>query len=99
MPDYNPDKERHRDHKWIVHNRKREREPEPIAAADKVMAFNDEGRFSVNDEKVAAEIRDEYSKDVTVTRVSAHHPADRGHTYFFTVPELPWKKVNNGTKK
>jgi hypothetical protein len=92
MPDFNPDKERHRSHKWIVHNATRNREPLPVVAADKVMKFNDEGRFSVDDEKVAAEIREEYPRDVTVTRVNASHPADRGHKYFFTVPELPWKR-------
>ena len=94
MPDYNPDKERHRDHKWVVHNVKRTRDPDPIVAADKVMAFNKEGRFTVSDEKVAQEIREEYPRDVSVTRVNYSHPSDRGHTYFFTVPELPWKRNN-----
>lgn len=92
MPDFNPDKERHRDHRWIVHNTKRTRDPDPVVAADKVMEFNKEGRFMVSDEAVAAEIREEYPKDVTVTRVNYSHPSDRGHTYFFTVPQLPWKK-------
>lgn len=92
MPDYNPDRERHRDHAWVVHNVKRTRTPEPVVAADKVMKFNKEGRFVVRDEKVAAEIREEYPKDVTVSRINMSHPSDRGHTYFFTVPRLPWKE-------
>jgi hypothetical protein len=98
MPDFNSDKENHRKHKWIVHNAARTREPEPIVAADKVMEFDREGRFAVSDERVAAEIREEYPRDVTVTRVNAHHPSDRGHRYFFTVPELPWKNAVSGVE-
>ena len=92
MPDFNPDKERWRGkRKWIVHNATRNREFTDVVAADKVMKFDREGRFSVSDEKVANEIREEYPRDVTVTRVHASHPSDRGHHYMFTVPELPWK--------
>lgn len=92
MADFNPDKERHRKHKWIVHNATRNRDFTKVVAADKVMPFNDEGRFSVRDEKVAAEIREEYPHDVTVTRVLAEHVSDRGHKYFFTCPAMPWHK-------
>jgi hypothetical protein len=57
------------------------------------MKFNGEGRFSVDDESVAAEIRKEYPATTTVTRVSKYHSSDRGHIYFFgQMPEMPWHK-------
>ena len=91
MPDFNPDKEAHRDHKWIVHDATRKRLA-GVHAVGKDLMFNKYGRFSIRDEGVAAEIRQRYPRDVTVTRVSKYHPADRGHKYFFAVPEMPWKK-------
>ena len=90
MPDWNPDKEAHRDHKWIVHNATRN--DLTVEAANQAMPFNKEGRFSVNDESVAAEIRKEYPTEVTVSRVTASHPSDRGHTYHFVCPAMPWHK-------
>jgi hypothetical protein len=92
MPDFNPDKERHRDHKWIVHNATRDKDFTQVVAADRVMPFNHEGRFSITDGGVANEIRQEYGKSVTVTRVHNIKPSDRGHKYFFTVPAMPWHK-------
>ncbi len=97
MPDFNPDKEGHRDHKWIVHKAS-QREFSGIHAAQKDMPFNREGRFSVDDENVAAEIRQKFPRDVTVTRVSTYHPSDRGHKYFFSCPALPWHKEEKDGK-
>ena len=88
MPDFNPDREGHRDHKWIVHNATRN--DITVRAAEKAMPFNREGRFSVDDGGVAAEIRKKYPRAVTVTRVSDYHPSDIGHNYFHTVPAMPW---------
>jgi len=90
MPDYNPDKEGHRDHKWIVHNATRN--DITVKAANQDMPFNREGRFSVSDENVAAEIRQRYPRAVTVSRVSTYHPSDRGHKYFFAGIAMPWHK-------
>lgn len=93
MPDYNPDKERHRDYKWIVHKAIRDRDFNAVYAADKKMPFNKYGRFSIKDGGVADEIRQEYGRDVTVTRVRNPHRSDRGHVYFFGQwPEMPWKR-------
>ena len=93
MPDWNPDKEAHRDHKWIVHKAiKGNASFNKIHAAGKDMPFNREGRFAVSDEKVASEIREKYGRTATVTRVSSYHPSDRGHKYFFTCPAMPWHK-------
>ncbi len=90
MPDYNPDKEAHRDHKWIVHKSSLGKHLRGVNATDRDMAFNHEGRFSVDDEAVASEIREKYPRTVTVSRVSKYHPSDRGHKYFFNCPALPW---------
>ena len=99
MPDYNPDKERHRDHKWIVHNATRNKDFKGVWAADKAMPFNHEGRFSITDGGVASEIREEYGRDVTVTRMHNPHRSDRGHVYFFgQLPEMPWKKEQENGK-
>ena len=92
MPDWNPDRESHRDHKWIVHNATQRKDFKGVRAAGKDMLFDREGRFMVSDEVVASEIRKNYPRAATVTRVTAHHESDRGHKYFFSVPEMPWKK-------
>jgi hypothetical protein len=100
-PDFNPDKERHRDHKWIVHKAVRKPDFQTVFAGDKKMAFNNEGRFSIKDGGVADEIRSEYGREVTVTRVRNPKPSDRGHNYFFGQwPEMPWKKEqDNGAQE
>ena len=95
MPDFNPDRESHRDHKWIVHKAVKGDGFKSVNAADKDMPFNHEGRFSVKDEKVASEIRKKYPRSVTVSRVTDYHPSDRGHKYFFSCPEMPWHKPPN----
>ncbi|MHC4752223.1 MAG: hypothetical protein ACYTFW_20415 [Planctomycetota bacterium] len=93
MPDYNPDKESHRDHKWIVHKSVTgHHDFTKVNAGGKVMPFNGEGRLVVNDEGLANEIRQKYPATTTVTRVSAHHSSDRGHKYFFNCPAMPWHK-------
>ena len=98
MPDYNPDKEAHRDHSWIVHNAVKGQHGGRVKAADKTMNFDREGRFMIRDESVAAEIREKYPKAVTVTRVNSHHASDRGHKYFFSCPGMPWHKENEDEK-
>ena len=47
-------------------------------------------------------IREKYGSgrnpDVTVTKVAYPDARDRGHRYFFTVPEMPWKRSNGNGK-
>jgi len=92
MPDYNPDKERHVDHKFVVQNA--EKTPkEGLWAGDKFLKFNKQGRLTIKDEKLAREIQKEYPYQLAVTRVRSPKPADQGHNYFFNMPEAPWKRI------
>src|SRR3990167_3167092 len=96
--DYNSDKERHAEHKWEVIRATR-RDLPGIEVDGKQMTFGKDGAFRVNDEGVAAAIREEYAKkgDVTVTRIRYPGAADRGHRYFFGGwPLAPWKENGNG---
>jgi hypothetical protein len=98
VPDFNPDKEAHRDHSWVVHKSHLGKHMQGVSAAERKMSFNKDGRFMVKDEKVAAEIREKYPREVTVSRVTSSHPSDRGHKYFFNVPAMPWHKENENEK-
>ena len=89
MPDYNADREAHRDHKWIVHKATRGTQ-RGVRVGEKDLMFDREGRFSISDEGLANTIRKAYPREVTVSRVTSHHPSDRGHKYFFTCPAMPW---------
>ena len=96
--DYNSDKERHAEHKWEVIRATR-RDLPGIDVDGKQMKFGKDGAFRVNDEGVAAAIREEYAKkgDVTVTRIRYPGAHDRGHRYFFGGwPLAPWKDNGNG---
>lgn len=99
MPDYNPDREGHRKHKWIVHKAINSPRFKTVNVAEKELAFNREGRFMVSDENVAAEIRRKYPREATVTRVHAPHPSDRGHKYFFAGIAMPWHKDKEDADK
>ena len=92
MPDFNPDRESHRKHKWIVHRATRDRSFTKVNAAEREMTFDREGRFMVGDEGVAKEIREKYPRTATVSRVSTPDPSDRDHKSFFSCPALPWHK-------
>ena len=94
-PDWNPDREGHVQHKWIVHNATQNRDFKGVKAGGKDMLFNHEGRFLISDEVVANEIRKEHPRDVTVTRMRYPDVADRGHTYFFSCPKMPWHEVED----
>ena len=89
MPDYNADKEAHREHKWIVHKAIKGSQ-KGVRVGDKDLMFNREGRFVTSDEGLASDIRKNYPQAVTVTRVTSNHSSDRGHKYFFTCPAMPW---------
>jgi hypothetical protein len=89
MPDYNADREAHRDHKWIVHKAVRGTQ-KGVRVGEKDLMFDREGRFATSDEGLASTIRKEYPREVTVSRVTASHASDRGHKYFFACPKMPW---------
>ena len=91
MVDYNPDREGHRDHKFYVRNATK-RQFDKLTLCGEEMKFNRQGRMMVKDETMAREIQAEYPEQLAVTRVEDQHPADIGHKYFFTVPEMPWKR-------
>ena len=93
MPDYNADKEAHRDHKWIVHKAIRGTQ-KGVRVGNRDLMFNRDGRFVTSDEGLASSIRKEHPQAVTVSRVTANHASDRGHKYFFTCPAMPWHKEN-----
>ena len=93
-PDWNPDREGHVQHKWIVHNATQNRNFKGVIAGDnKEMLFDREGRFLISDETIANEIRREHPRDVTVTRMRYPVAADQGHKYFFRCPAMPWHEV------
>lgn len=46
--------------------------------------------FEVNDPGLAREIEQANPHDVIVT--PHHYNSEPGHRYFFTVPEMPWKR-------
>jgi hypothetical protein len=56
----------------------------------------------IKDRGLAMSIRDKYgggrSPAVTVTKVAYPDIRDRGHKYFFQVPEMPWKRSNGNGK-
>ena len=93
MPDWNPDKEHHRKHKWIVHNAQRKK-VEGVMVDGKLLKFGKNGWLRLSDEGMANEVRQVYGRAVTVSRVNGDKPVDRGHTYFFNVPALPWQKYD-----
>ena len=100
MPDYNSDRERHVDHKFVVQSAW-PNSPKEIMTSKGLLKANEQGRMMIKDESLAREIQREHPTDLAVTRMRMPKPADRGHRYFFgALPEMPWKKnkqeVDNG---
>ena len=108
-PDYNSDRERHVDHKFVV-------QTAWPGVANKVktskgeLEMNDKGRMIIKDEVLAREIQKEHPRDLAVTRMRTSKPADQGHRYHFgQMPPMPWVKydelgrriqeANNGTSR
>jgi hypothetical protein len=56
----------------------------------------------VKDRGLAMAIRDQYGSGrrpkVTVTKVNYPDVHDRGHRYFFSMPEMPWKRSKDNGK-
>jgi len=92
MPDFNPDKEAHAEHKFVVQNATRR--PMENVPNFPDLKFNNQGRLRLTDEGQAREIQ-QMTKDVTVTRLRHPSRSDRGHVYFFgQFPGLPWAKYD-----
>lgn len=90
MPDYNPDREGHHQHKFTVLDATR-RNLEHVPNHPE-LKFNHQGRLRLKDAGLAREIQQE-TRDVSVTLLKHPHRSDRGHVYFFGQwPEMPWKK-------
>lgn len=91
-PDYNPDKERHVDHTFVV--QKADRSPgNTLKVGDTEVKLNKEGRAFIKDEALARELQIENRFNATVTRVRTPKASDAGHRYHFgQMPEMPWKK-------
>ena len=87
MTDYNPDREGHKKHKFYVRNATK-RQFDKLTVEGKDMPFSDKGRMMIKDEKLAREIQAEYPDELAVTRVRQ----EDGHTTFFSMPQMPWKK-------
>jgi len=98
MPDFNPDKERHHRHKFIVQKafptpgRPGDGMADPVATSKGMLTPDHQGRMIIKDESLAREVQQENPRELVVTRMNSDDPADKGHNYFFTVPELPWKQ-------
>ena len=99
MPDYNPDKEAHVQHKFIVQKAwpsgdyQGDGLAEGIQTSKGVLKPNSQGRMVVKDAALAREIQSAYPADLAVTRMRTPDPADKGHKYHFGGwPEMPWKK-------
>jgi len=92
--DYNPDREGHIKHRFIVQpNSKRPLQKGVKLDNGKFLKFNSEKRFVTYNEVLARELQKEYKQDLVVTRVRHPDAADRGHSFFFgQMPEMPWKK-------
>lgn len=92
--DYNPDREGHVKHKWIVVDATKTRK-KYIEAGGRILKFGKEGCMRVSDQGLANEIRQKYGGDVTVSRVRHTDTNERGvHKYFFTSPGMPWHKYD-----
>ena len=96
MPDYNPDKEGHVDHKFIVQKAWPAHDTSTEVNTSKgPLAFGHEDRFVVKDPALAREIQQDHPADLAVTRVRYPHQADRGHRYHFgQLPAMPWHKYD-----
>src|SRR3990167_1967580 len=95
--DYNPDREGWTGHKYIVQRVWQGADTQSLDVGTGEMKWNKEGRLLVNDNGVANALRQKYKADITVTRMKWPDVHDRGHTYFFTVPEMPWhRSKDNG---
>jgi hypothetical protein len=91
--DYNPDKERHVDHKFIVNKATKDPDFKGVQTSKGFLKFGKDQAFYVKDPALAREVMQEVGYDATVSRVRAPSAHDKGHRYHFgQMPEMPWKK-------
>lgn len=94
MPDYNSDRDRHVDHKFVVQSAW-PNSPKEIMTSKGLLKANEQGRMMVKDEALAREIQKEHPHDLAVTRMRTPKPADQGHRYHFgQMPPMPWVKYD-----
>ena len=90
MPDYNPDRERHVGHKFIV-SRAQKWTPRTLKLGEESFDFGRAESFYLKDEMRARALQTEYDRDIAVTRVRWPSVHDRGHRFHFgQMPALPW---------
>ena len=95
MPDYNPDRDGWRDHRFIVQpSSKRPNLDSVKTASGRKLDFNHEKRFTTRDVGLARELQKEYGQEIVVTRTTHPHVADRGHTYFFAMQGVPYAQYD-----
>jgi hypothetical protein len=93
MPDYNPDREGHHKHKFIVQKAFPSDDlTTGVETSKGVLKSNKQGRMVIAEESLAREIQQDNPRELVVTRMNEDDPADRGHNYFFSMPEMPWKR-------
>jgi len=98
--DYRPDKERWRGKKrWMVVKATKNQDFTGVTVDGKEMKFGKVGAFRVSDEGVANAIRQQVGMNATVTRFENPDPSDRGHTYIFSMPAMPWHKYDADGKR
>ena len=94
MADFNSDKERHVDHKFVVQSAW-PNSPKEIMTSKGLLKANEQGRMLVKDESLAREIQREHPTDLAVTRMRMPKPADAGHRYHFgSMKPMPWAKYD-----
>lgn len=101
-PDYNPDKESHTEHKFIVQPAwpSVARQDGVTLPSGRKAAWGKSKRFFLKDEKEARELQQEHRNDLVVTRVRYPHRSDRGHVYFFgQMPAMPWHRYDENGRR
>lgn len=101
MPDFNPDKERHTKHKFIVQKAWPKYDTSAGVETSKgTLKFGYEDSLVVKDEALAREIQQAHPRDLAVTRVRYPDHADRGHKYHFgQMPAMPWHKYDENGRR
>lgn len=98
-PDYNPDREGHVQHRFIVLDATKKRREYLEVGDIKIPLKN--GMAMIKDEKLARDLQIEHRFDATVSRVRYPDPvSDGGHRYFFgQMPAMPWHKYDENGKR
>lgn len=103
MPDYNPDREGHVGHKFIVQKAWPGTSMDPgdsVQTSKGALKFDEQDRLAVKDPALAREIQQANPRELAVTRVRQTHHSDTGHRYHFgQMPAMPWHRYDeNGNR-